>query len=87
MLLGLFQEKRDNQAREQRQKVSRTMGFFGWGKKDDDTQGVSVYEPETWNESTEDDESAALEDFEPFTCRKCGQVVTNPFELCSQHGW
>lgn len=62
------------------------MGLFG--KKNEGNHGESLYsyEPAPSEENTEEEESG-LEDFEPFICRKCGQVVTNPFEPCSQHGW
>ena len=34
-------------------------------------------------EPPEDSEEMTVEDdFSPFTCRKCGQVVTNPYEVC-----
>lgn len=56
------------------------MNFLDWlfGKEDSgENESLSI------EMEDEELENEVDEDFTPFTCRKCGQLVTNPFERCT----
>ena len=52
------------------------MSLLGW------LLNRSVLEVDEQEPQESETEMAMEDDFSPFTCRKCGEVVTNPYEVC-----